>query len=335
MKSILFDHFGDPKEVLQLRDAPIPEPGRNEVRVRMRLSPINPSDLLYIRGRYGRQATFPVSPGFEGMGVVDAVGPGFLKRIRGIKPGRRVVALNGKGGNWQEFVVIPVRQAIPLPDDISDEQAANFFVNPATAVVMTQHVLKLTPGQWLLQSAAASALGKMLIRLGKASGYRTMNVVRRREQVKELQDLGGDAVICSSDENVPERALALTNGAGVPFAIDCVGGNTGLDALRSLSPNGRMLVYGTLTDEPIPVDPRLLIAGQKRIEGFWLSEWVQKQGIFTMLGLFRRVTDLMRKGVLTTDIEATYPLEEIKTAVENAELPGRKGKILLRFAPAG
>src|SRR5687767_1494463 len=250
MKSILFDRFGDPKDVLQLRDAPIPEPGRNQVRVRMRLSPINPSDLLYVRGRYGRQPAFPVSPGFEGMGVVDAVGPGFLKRIRGIKPGRRVVALNGKGGNWQEYAVIPVRQAIPIPDDIPDEQAANFFVNPATAVVMTRHVLKLSPGQWLLQTAAGSALGKMLIRLGKATGYRTINIVRRREQVKELENLGADAVVCSSDENVFERVMSLTNGVGVPFAIDCVGGNAGLDALRCLAPNGRMLVYGTLTDEP-------------------------------------------------------------------------------------
>lgn len=330
MKSIRFHRFGEPAEVLQLDDAPMPEPGRNQVRVRMIMSPINPSDLLYVRGRYGRQPNFPVSPGFEGVGVIDHTGPGLLKRIRGLKPGKRVAVINAVGGNWSEYVVIPARQAVPVPDDLPDEQVANFFVNPATAVVMTQHVLKIPRGAWLLQTAAGSALGKMLIRLGRATGFRTMNIVRRREQVKELEALGATAVLCSSDENVVERAMTLTNGQGVPFAIDAVGGTAGCDALRCLGADGRMLVYGTLTDEPIPLDPRLLIAGQKRIEGFWLSEWSKKQGIFTMLGLFKTIIRLMRQGLLTTDVEATFPLEQIKAAVEKADMPGRKGKVLLR-----
>jgi NADPH:quinone reductase-like Zn-dependent oxidoreductase len=184
MKAIVFDRFGPPAEVLQVKEIPAAEPGPGQVRVRMRASPINPSDLLVVRGQYGRLPSLPATPGFEGVGVIDAAGPGLLRLLRGLKPGRRVAVLNGRGGNWAEAVVIPARQAVPLPDDLPDEQAAAFFVNPATALVMTRWVLRVPAGAWLLQTAAGSALGRMLLRLGRRDGFRTLNVVRRRAQAE-------------------------------------------------------------------------------------------------------------------------------------------------------
>src|SRR4051812_22666615 len=158
MKAILFERFGEPAEVLQLRDVDKPEPGPGQVRVRMLASPINPSDLLVVRGQYGRLPALPATPAFEGVGVIDAVGGGWLAKLRGLRPGRRVAVLNGHGGNWQEYVVLPARQVVPVSADIPDEQAASYFVNPATALVMTQRVLRPRPGDWLLQTAAGSAL---------------------------------------------------------------------------------------------------------------------------------------------------------------------------------
>ncbi len=333
MKAIVFDQFGDPREVLQVRAVPKPlDPGPGQVRVRMRASPVNPSDLLVVRGQYGRLPDLPATPGFEGVGVVDAAGPGFLRWLRGLKPGRRVAVLNGQGGNWQEYVTLPARQLVPVPDDLPDEQVASFFVNPATAVVMTQWVLRVPRGQWLLQTAAASALGRMVIRLGKYAGFRTLNVVRRREQAEELRHMGADAVIAANDEDIDQRVREITQGDGVRYALDAVGGAMGAAAVRALGASGRMLIYGTLSGEPIPLDPRWLLVGQKRLQGFWLSEWVRQQGIFTMLKLFRRITRLMRAGVLTTQVEASYSLDEIAQAVAKAETPGRKGKVLLRIA---
>ncbi|HYT88266.1 MAG TPA: zinc-dependent alcohol dehydrogenase family protein [Gemmataceae bacterium] len=332
MKAIVFDRFGEPAEVLQLRDVPRSEPGRGEVRVRMRASPINPSDLLVVRGQYGRLPTLPATPGFEGVGVIDAAGPGFLKVLRGLKPGRRVAVLNGRGGNWQEEVVLPARQVVPLPVDIPDEQAAAFFVNPATALVMTQWVLRVPRGAWLLQTAAGSALGRMVLRLGRLYGFRTINVVRRREQAEELLRLGGDAAIATNDESLEERVRGLTEGSGVPFALDAVGGTTAAAVTRVLAPGGRMLLYGTLSGEPIALEPRALMAGQKSIAGFWLSEWVRAQGVLTMLKLFRRIKGLLRAGVLTSEVGASFALDQIKDAVRQAETPGRHGKVLLRMA---
>src|SRR5436189_1515925 len=120
MKAVIFDHFGEPSEVLQVRDVPAPEPSKGEVRVRMTYSPINPSDLLVVRGQYGRLPKLPATPGFEGVGVIDAVGAGLLARLRGLKPGRRVAVLNSGGGNWAQHVVVPARNVVPVPDDVPD-----------------------------------------------------------------------------------------------------------------------------------------------------------------------------------------------------------------------
>src|SRR5262249_40356918 len=143
MKAITFDRFGDPGEVLQVRDAPMPEVGPGQVRVRMLLSPVNPSDVMVVRGQYGRLPQLPATPGFGAVGVIDAAGSGLRRILRAWRPGWRVAVLNGQGGNWQEFVVLPARQAVPVPPDIPDEQVASFFVNPATVLVMTKWELKV------------------------------------------------------------------------------------------------------------------------------------------------------------------------------------------------
>jgi NADPH:quinone reductase-like Zn-dependent oxidoreductase len=328
MKAVVLDRFGDPAEVLGVRDVPAPKPGPGEVRVRMLASPINPSDVMMIRGSYGVVPKLPATPGFEGVGIVEEAGPGFLGRLR---LGKRVAVLNARGGNWQEQVVVPAQYVVPVAAGLPDEQAASFFVNPATALIMTRNVLRVKRGSWLLQTAAGSALGQMVIRLGKRDGFRTINVVRRREQAKELLDLGGDAVICTADESIPERARTLTGGVGVRYALDPVGGETGSAVMQALAPNGRMVVYGTLSGQPISIDPRALIGNNLSIEGFWLSIWAREQWKLRMLWLFRNVNRLAQDGVLTTPVGKTFSLDEIQAAAREAETPGRGGKVMLRI----
>jgi NADPH:quinone reductase-like Zn-dependent oxidoreductase len=331
MKALVFDRFGDPGEVLQLQDMPVGEPGPGQVRVRMKASPINPSDLMTVRGMYGRLPTLPATPGFEGCGVIDAAGPGLIRWLRGLKPGRRVAVLNSAGGNWQEQVILPARQVVPVADDLPDEQVATFFVNPATALIMTHDVLRVQAGEWLLQTAAGSALGRMVIRLGKHFGFRTINVVRRAEQAEELRREGAEHVIATAKESVIDRVRGLTGGTGVKYALDAVSGDMGKAAVESLGAGGRMLVYGTLSGQPMPLDPRVLITGQKSVTGFWLSDWVKGQGILRMLKLFRQVQQLMRQGVLRTEIASTHVLEDFQRALTQAQAVGKPGKVLLRM----
>ncbi len=150
--------------------------------------------------------------------------------------GKRVVAINSVGGNWAEMAIIPARQARPVPDDISDEQAACFFVNPASVLAMARHVLAVPRGDWLLQSAAGSTLGRMLIKLGRHDGFKTLNVVRRHEAIKELEALGGDAVISSSDGPIDDQVRRITGGDGPRYAVDPVGGETGTGLFRVAGP---------------------------------------------------------------------------------------------------
>lgn len=326
MKAAVCEKWGDPTEVLQVRDLPTPEPGRGQVRVRMLASPVNPSDLLTVRGSYGRQPPLPATPGFEGVGVVEA-GSGLLARLR---MNRRVAVLSD-GGCWAEQNVLPARQVWPVPAALTDEQAASFFVNPGSSLVMTRYVLRVPPGSWLLQTAAGSALGRMVIRLGRRYGFRTINVVRRREQAEELLREGADAVVATAEESLTERVRALTGGAGVPFAMDAVGGETGAEVVGVLAAGGRMLVYGTLSGEPLRLDPRTLMVARRQVEGFWMSEWLRRQKVTTLIGLFSRLGGLIQSGVLATEVGATFPLNDVKAAVRQAAQPGRQGKVLLRI----
>ncbi len=326
MRAVVFDRVGDPAEVLQVREVDRPAPGRGEVLVRMIASPVNPSDLMYVRGEYGLKPEFPATPGFEGVGVVEASGGGVLGMFR---KGKRVAVVNDRRGNWGEYAVTTARQVIPVPADLPDAQAATFFVNPATALALTRHVLNVAPGQWLAQSAAAGALGTMIVRLGRKFGFRTVNVVRHERQIEPLQKLGADVVLLDGPD-LPERLRAATGG-GTPFAIDPVGGDTGTRLLDGLAPGGRLVVFGSLSGRPIAVDSRPLIARDLRVENFWLGRWAKRQPVLKMLKLFKSMRALAREGVLSTERVEEFPLDRAADAVRRAAEPGA-GKVLLRIA---
>jgi NADPH2:quinone reductase len=328
MKSLVFDQFGDPDTVLHLVEKPLPEPGRGKVRVRMIASPINPSELMVVRGRYGKLPQLPATPGFEGVGVVDAAGPGLLGHFR---KGKRVAVLNGDGGNWQQYVIVPARNVVPVPAEMRDEQAATFFVNPATAFILTRHVLHVPPGGWLVQSAAASSVGKMVIRLSKRFGFRTINIVRRHDHIEPLRRLGADFVIVYPAESIRERVMQITEAQGASWAIDAVGGSTTAAMIAALSQESRLVCYGTLSGEPASLDPRELMVKGACVEGFWLSNWTRRQGALKMLGLFRALSRLIVQGDLASEIASSYPVDKFVEAIGKVQSGSPGGKVLLRF----
>jgi NADPH:quinone reductase-like Zn-dependent oxidoreductase len=328
MKAIRFAQYGEPAKVLAAQECPLPEPGKGEVRVRMLASPVNPSDLLFVRGHYaGVQPQFPSPVGFEGVGMVDALGPQVQRPV----PGQRVAVVNEKGGNWADYAVVPAPFLLAVPDDLPDEQVACFTVNPASAILMLRHVLAIPKGEWLLQSAASGELGRMIIRLAKHDGIRTVNIVRRGEAVAELQRLGADAVIVSTEGPIDEQVRRIMGHEGVKYAIDPVVGETGTQMYQALGEEGRMLVYGSLTGEPIRVgaDPRFILAGRRILEVFWLGYWLPRLDETTQRQLVQEIVTLMREGILVTSAARPFPLDEIGTAVTQAEATGRQGKILL------
>lgn len=329
MKSVIFEQFGEPRSVLKMVEEAEPVPQRGELLVSMLASPVNPSDLMTIRGVYGIRPKLPATPGYEGVGIVQRSGGGIYGKLL---IGKRVAVLNSSTGNWREKTVIPARQAIPLSSSLTLDQAAMFFVNPVTAYVMTRRILDVPNGAWVLQTAATSSLGKMVIRLGQKYGFRTVNLVRRAEAVDELQNMGADAVVVYNGgpiDDLVSRVRKATDGAEIRHALDPVGGETATAALQALAPSGRLLLYGSLVNDPMTVSSRLMLTTGCKIEGFWLSRYMAGLGIVAKLRLVKKVSRLIEEGVLTSEAGNRYPLERVNEAVKESETVGRGGKTLL------
>lgn len=334
MKAVRFESPGPPDSVLLTAEIEKPRPRHGEVLVRMLAAPVNPSDLMFVRGRYTIPAQCPATPGFEGVGVVEQSGGGLRGRLF---TGKRVVVLNKRGGNWAEYAVVPSTEVIPVSSRLTLEQAATFFVNPATAWVMTREVLNVPQGQWLLQTAAGSALGRMIIRLAKACGFRTFNVVRRGSVAEELRRIGADhvEVFDEADSDAVQLAQSvhrIVGAGGLRYAIDAVGGKTGSAVVESLGTGGRMLAFGTLSGQPLQFSPRTLMTAGSRVEGFWLGSFMSHTSLLFKLRLVQRLTKLIQSGVLSSEIAAEFSLDEIAEAVRSAEDSSRSGKTLLRIS---
>ena len=349
MKSACIDAFSDEPGTVEVREAQVPTPAAGQVRVRMRMAPVNPSDFNYMDGIYersfarmiwnrdadrptdspGSSELFPRPPyalGVEGVGVVEESGGGFLGRRL---VGKRVAVVSGPpNGTWQQQTLIDARRAFPVPRSLSDEQACSFFVNPLTALVLVRHLLQVPRGAVLLQTAAGSALCQMVRNLSREDGFRVIDVVRSRSGAERLKRGNAKYVVALEDEELLDAVHRIAPG-GVDYVLDCVGGPTGSEALRALTPGGRMVCYGTLSREPISLPPRDIMMPMTSVEGFYLAAYLAKRTLLQRLGLVRKTAKLIESGVLGTPVEQTYPLGALHEALEHARRPGRAGKILL------
>ena len=322
MKTIRFDTTGKPHEILNLVEASLPEPGPGEVRIKVTASPINPSDLMFVQNLYGIRPQLPSGAGFEGVGVVDALGEGVQMRT-----GMRVSFTSV--GTWSEYAIAHQRSLIPVPNAMTDDIAAQLFVNPFTAYAMVQDS-GVQEGGWLLLTAAGSAFGKMVIQLCKIKGIKTIGTVRRDDLNEELKNLGLTEVVNTETENLVSRVRQITDGVGVSCALDAVGGHTASEAITCLAKGGKLIIYGLLSMQDPVVNAGLLIFRELTIKGFWLTDWMRRVDSQTRQDVAQNVIGLLASGRIQLPVEASYPLEEIKKAVEHADQPGRFGKILVK-----
>jgi NADPH:quinone reductase-like Zn-dependent oxidoreductase len=320
MKELLFEQTGLPQEVLQLIDSPIPLPKPHEVLIRVTTRNINPSDLMFVRGMYGITPKLPSSAGFEACGVVEK-GDDAGK----VKPGLRVMFT--AIGTWREYLCLPASLVIPVPDGMPDEVACQAFVNPMTAYAMIEKS-GLKVGEWLLITAGASAFGKFAIQMAKARGIKVAATVRHDSQKEVLEKLGADLVINSDSEKI-QRVVPEKTGGGVHVIFDAVGGMLGAKALSCLLPKGRMMIFGALALENMPLNSGLLIFKDLKIEGFWLSSWMEGMNETDRKEAFRTVFGFLMKDDSKIDIAGKFNLEDFKDALEAYSRPGRNGKILL------
>jgi NADPH:quinone reductase len=328
MKTVQFSRLGEPADVLEVQEVPTPTPGAGEVRVTLTARAIHPSDLMNVRGLYGRPPPLPCVPGNDAAGVVDAVGPD----VKGFKPGDRVTLLlgaTGGKGTWMEQVVVPAQMLVPTPPALSDAQAGALWVNYLSIWVMAVEVLQLPEGGVLLQTAAGSQLGRAMMELARLRNFELINVVRRREQVAELQALGAKHVVCTADESLPARVKELTGGKGVRWAIDAVGGLTGAQVIESLSVGGRCLIFGALEGKALPLNPGPVLFKEAVIQGFWLTRWLQVTPPERIRPVLEAILGHAARGDFKPAIDQSFPLAQVKQAVVRAETPGRQGSVVL------
>ncbi len=335
MKALIFRETGEPRNVLELAEIPTPPLGPGEVLVRVLLTPINASDLHMVRGRYGYQPELPASPGIEGVGIVEALGPG----VQGPVAGTRVIFIH-TWNTWREQIVCPADKLVPVPDDLDDSAAASSYINPLTAWALTISTHNLKEGDWLLQTAAASSVGKFVLQLAQQYRFKTINVIRRREQESIIRNLGGDKVICTADEDLRSRLLELTAGKGVERAIDCVAGDLGAEIARNLAPAGTMLVYGALSShrqtDPakflMPLFAPRLIYSTATVRGWWLPRWVPSQPLAEVRAAMSDLLAMFSKGALTPPTSVRYSVKDFQEAVALADGEAGQEKVLLDFS---
>lgn len=262
MQELIFENTGLPQDVLQLREAPMPEPKSHEVLVQITARNINPSDLMFVRGMYGIVPKLPSSAGFEASGVViksDEAGK--------IPVGMRVMFT--AVGTWKTHIAIPAALVIPVPEEMSDEIACQAFVNPITAYAMIQKS-GLKAGEWLLITAGASAFGKFAIQMAKAAGIKVAATVRHEDQKEYLIGLGADLVINSETEKLQKLIMQHT-GDGISVVFDAVGGILGAKALASLRQGGKMMVFDMMCRRALE---RELHAGKKLADQQTIQNWI-------------------------------------------------------------
>jgi NADPH:quinone reductase-like Zn-dependent oxidoreductase len=337
VRALIFDRNGEPAEVLGIQNLPDPAPGPGEVLVRVLISPVHASDLHIVRGRYGRQPSLPASPGVECVGVVEALGPNTFGPARGTR-----VVLIDVWGTWRELVVSPVERLVPVPDEVTNEDAAQTIVTPVTALVLTKYELDLKPGEWLVQTAAGSTVGRLILQLARIQSFRTINLVRRPAEVPEIVESGGDIAVSTEQNDWPAQLVKASGGRGPSKAIDCVAGRVGVELARVLAPGGRLVVFGALSSHrqtkreafEMPLFAPGLIYGALTVRGWFLFHWLATTPLQQCVSVVRSVLDLMASRTLRLPSAVRYPLSQINVALQAAEAPAREGKPLIDFSLA-
>lgn len=324
MKRIELHRHAAPDEACRCVELADPgPPGPGEALVRIRAAAINPADLLIFEGRYPGPGELPAPVGIEGAGEVVAVGEG----VEDLAPGDRVMSMGR--ANWAQTLLSPRALLVRLPAELNWRDAAQLKANPPTAELMLSDYAELQPGDWVVQNAANSAVGRHVIRLASARGCKTANIVRRAELIPELEAHGADLVVVDADDVGAEIRRRVGAEARVPLGIDAVGGDGSRKLADSLSDGGVVVNYGFLSGEPCHITPYHTIIHDISLRGFWLVGYMRRTAPAEIAAMYDRVAANFISGVLDSPVEAAYGLDDIAAALAHAARGGRGGKILL------
>ncbi|MGI4748423.1 MAG: zinc-dependent alcohol dehydrogenase family protein [Janthinobacterium lividum] len=322
MHAIQISSYGDPAVVLEHVQIPEPSaPGPSEVLIAMEFAPVDPSDLLMVRGLMPLKPELPSIIGTEGVGRVLAVGA----NVDNVKVGDRVLpplfSLT-----WRERLVTPASGLFALPTKADVQQLSMLRVNPPTAALIMSEYIALNPGDWIIQNAANSGVGRSAIAIAKARGFKTINFVRRPDSIAELEAAGGDLVLVDGP-GAAERVAATVGKGLVRLGLDGISGEATGRLASFLSPGGTLVGYALMSGDLIAKVGMLdLLWKDISLRGFSLGH--TKYDIKIPLVL-EESAQLISLGALHVPIAAVYPMTRIKEAAAHVE---RGGKVILNIS---
>jgi NADPH:quinone reductase-like Zn-dependent oxidoreductase len=240
----------------------------------------------------------------------------------------QVVLLPLGCGSWSSHVVAEAAQLRSLPEDADPLQLSMMAINPPTAALLLSEFVTLSPGDWVIQNAANSAVGSYLVQLARYRGYRTVNVVRRQDAAAVVRENGGDVVLVDG-EDLAERVVEATGTAAIRLGIDAVSGAASQRLADCLCESATLVSYGRLSGEPCAVQPDAFIFRDLTLRGFWLVNWFRRTPEDQRRVLVDELAGLIARKILHAPIHATYDVSEIKEAVATAASGERSGKVLI------
>jgi NADPH:quinone reductase-like Zn-dependent oxidoreductase len=311
---------------LQVTSKPVPKPRKGEVLIKMNAAPINPSDFARIRHvvETGEQSDF--IPGIEGSGQVIASGGGILPYLW-LNKRVSCTCTHHSSGTWAEYMVTRATNCIPLSSVVSDEQGSMMLVNPMTAVAFMK-IAAQGRHKAFINTAAASSLGRMIDILARENNLTQIHIVRNERQQRELLNRGALYVLDSSGSNFKSQLLKLSRDLQATLLFDAVGGSLTRQIMLVMPYGSTIIVYGNLSGEQPEVDHRSLVSDNKKVQGFYLANWLKEEGLLGMLRCIRGAGNLL-KHELTILVRARYALQDIEEARVSYLENMTAGKVIL------
>jgi NADPH2:quinone reductase len=317
VRAIQIREFGGP-EVLELVELPVPEPGEDEVLVRVARAGLNFADTHQRQNQYLAKQQLPLVPGSEVAGVREDTG-------------ERVVALCGSGG-YAEYASAPAHLTFPIPDGVDDGEALALLIQGTTAWHLYRTSARVAPGESVVVGSAAGGVGSLAVQLGRPMGAGRVIATASSEDKRALAlELGADAAVDGSAEGLAERLREANGGEDVDVVLDLAGGPVFDEGMAALARFGRMVTYGIASREQNAVKTGALMRRSQAVVGFWIFDCLRRPGMFeeALQDLLARVA----RGELRVVVGATYGLSEAARAQEDLAARRTSGKLLLD--PAG
>lgn len=326
MRAVRVHGFGEPAEVLVLEDVDAPVPGPGRLRVRVGAAAANLPDVMLGRGTYPLRPEGVFVPGLEAAGVVDAVGPG----VAGDWLGRRVVGVTElPHGAFAEAAIVPADRAYPVPDGVTEVDAAATVIAFQTAHVALHRRGRIAPGETLLVLGAAGGVGSAAVQLGRAVGARVVAVARGDARLAECRRWGADVVVDGGVDDLAGALREAVGPAGADLVFDPVGGGMHATASTVLARDARVLLVGFAGGLP-RVDPADVLRRSYDLVGVYVGAYSPDDaGREYLQGVQASIFAALAGGTIRAVIDRTVGFDGVVGALE--DLAGRRvtGKIVV------